>query len=443
MTNTNNLHVALAISSIIFTVSWLPAPRLFDAACIVLILLFISIILLPDNRDLRKDPAIQLGVLFFIYIVMSIIWHRLTLPDSFPHTTSDRRFLRVLYFIAIAYAIARSRLLTAWQHLALAFVGLLVYLVISFDKTEWVLAWNGNRVDFGIHNAQHTGIVFATCTLALMFFTPRFLHWTKRKPLSVALGSASLWLSVLLFSIWGVFVSQTRAVWLGLSVALLLLPGISVFARSLRGNQLVSPKKFLSGSIAGILLLGLLATGFDVPGLVGSRLSAEKITWETLRLAAAHEEQSLTSVGVRVASWSASADWIMERPFMGWGGRASRTLIRQSDLFSDTFKKTFNHLHNSYLQVLVEIGLVGAVFIVGIMMIIGRACIKSYKNQAMPLDVFLFSWTFFLFWLVINIFESYIIYPSGTYLIAVIAGFIYSFCIGKKASLGHRQITSS
>lgn len=437
MKKNNIFYTALTISSLVFAFFWLPAPRLFDAACIALILLFVPATLLPANRDLRKDPVIQLGMLFFLYLVVSIIWHRLTLPDSFPHTTSDRRFLRVLYFIAIAYTISRNRLLTAWQVLAVAFGGLLIYLAISFNKIEWIRAWNGQRVDFGIHNAQHTGIVFATCALALSFFSPRFFSWIKNKSPLVALGSALFWLTMLLFTLWGVFVSQTRAVWLGLSVTLLLLPGILLFAYSLRGKPRLSSQKLLLGGVAGILLLGLLTAAFNIPDRVSERLLAEKVTLEGLRLAASHEDQRLTSIGVRVASWSAAADWIMERPFMGWGGRASRPLIRQSDLFSDTFKKQFNHLHNSYLQVLVEIGLIGAAFIVVLITLVGRACIKSYQHQTMPLDVFLFSWAFFIFWLVVNIFESYIIYPSGTYLIAIITGFLYSFCIGQKKLFNH------
>ena len=114
---------------------------------------------------------------------------------------------------------------------------------------------------------------------------------------------------------------------------------------------------------------------------------------------------------------------------MGWGGRGSRPLIDHSDLFSEKFKNNFNHLHNSYLQVLVEIGFIGAMFIVTLIVLLGRANIGAYQSRRMPLDAFLFSWLFFFFWLVVNAFESYIIYPSGTYLVAMVTGFFYSFCI--------------
>lgn len=429
MNRSKALYIALAISSLVFAFSWLPVPRLFDVACILLILLFVPATMAPGNQELRKDPLIILGMCFFLYTVISIIWHRLTLPDHFPPTTSDRRFLRVLYFIAIAYAIARSGWLTAWRLLAVAFMGLVAYLSISFNQAEWLLAWQGERVDFGIHNAQHTGVVFAICALSLSIFTPRFYQWLKQAAPVIALVSALLWAAALLFSLWGVFVSQTRGVWLGLGIAALLFPVVLALACKLHRTSPVSLRKPILAGIMAVVAFSILAAGFNLPSRVSDRLAAEHVTWESLRQAATHETQQLSSIEIRVASWSAAADWIMEKPFMGWGGRGSRPLIRQSELFSDEFKKTYNHLHNSYLQVLVEIGLVGAMFIVALMTLFGRATIRGYQRRAMPLDVFLFSWLFFIFWLVVNVFESYIIYTSGTYLVAIVAGFCYSFCI--------------
>ncbi|MCO5786560.1 hypothetical protein DHB74_09385 [Pseudomonas sp. G11-1] len=423
------LYTALAISSLVFAFSWLPIPRLFDVACILLILLFVPATMAPGNHELRKDPLILLGMCFFLYIVISIIWHRLTLPDNFPPTTSDRRFLRVLYFIAIAYAISRSGWLRAWHLLAVAFSGLVIYLVISFDQAEWVRAWHGERVDFGIHNAQHTGIVFSTCALALSVFTHRFYLWIKHVPRLTASLCVAFWVSAWLFSVWGVFVSQTRAVWLGLCVTLVLLPAILGLAYLLRGRPQFSMRKPLLVSMVSVALLVLLASSLNLPTLVSERLESENVTWESLRQAAAHEEQDLSSIEIRVASWAAATGWIMEKPFMGWGGRGSRPLIRNSDLFSDAFKKQFNHLHSSYFQTLVEIGMIGAMFIAVLMMLIGRATINAYQQRRMPLDVFLFAWIFFVFWLVVSFFESYVIYPSGTYLVAIVTSFFYSYCI--------------
>lgn len=426
------LYTTLGIGALAFAFFWLPVPRLFDVACYLLILLFVPMALAPSNRDLRQDPVILLGFFFFLYVLVSIVWHRFTLPDHFPDTTSDRRFLRVLYFVGIAYAITRSRLLTPWRLLGTAFAGLLAYLLVIVDPAEWMQAWHGRRADFGMQNAQHTGVVFATWALALTIFTPRFYRWAKRLPKLTAALCAAFWVAAWLLSVWGMLVAQTRAVWLGLCVTLVLLPGILGIAYLLRGRPLISLRKPMMVGAACIVLLGLLGHNLGVPELIRERIASEEVTWESLRQAATHEERNLSSIEIRVASWAAATGWIMERPLMGWGGRGSRPLIRNSDLFSDSFKAQFNHLHNSYLQVLVEVGIIGAMFIIVLITLIGRATIKAYQQRRMPFDVFLFAWLFFLFWLVVSFFESYIIYPSGTYLVAIVAGLTYSYCIRRQ-----------
>lgn len=419
----------LAIACLFFAFFWLPVPRLFNLACILFILFFVPAPLHRSNTLLRKDPLIKLAVLFFLYIIFSIIWHRLTLPDHFPPTTSDRRFLTVLYFIGIAYSIKFNRFLNPWHLLAISFLGLLAYLATNFNINEWRQAWLGARVDFGIHNAQHTGVIFATCFLGFGILGPRFYTWSAALPVALRLLGRFLWLAAFLFASWGTLVSQTRAVWLALSITLLVSPVIILLIYKLSPLPRPSVKKLFLTGLAGIALLSGLTMSFDPADLVSERITRENITWERLRQAAKHEKTNLSSAEVRVASWSAATDWIMEKPLMGWGGRGSRPLIRNSDLFSESFKRQFNHLHNSYLQVLVEIGFIGAAFITALIIIFGKATIKSYQRKTIPLDALLFTWAFFVFWAVVNIFESYIIYETGIYLVAIVAGFAYSFCL--------------
>lgn len=423
------VFTALAIASAVFTFSWLPVPRLYDGASICLSLFFVFLIFSPSEKNLRKDPAIQLGIAFFLFLAFSIVWHQITLPDAFPNTSSDRRFLRVFYFIPIAYAIHRSPLLSAWHLLALSYAGLSTYLIATFDYSEWVRALSGARVDFGIQNAQHTGLLFATLLLIAVFFTPRFIFWSKKKKTILTWIANTAWSAMLLFTLWGVAVSQTRAIWLGLTVALLaLLPFAAAFTSAVKVKSIFTLRKIsLAITISAILAGTLFST--NLPYYIGERISAENVNWDKLYLVATHQDREITSIKVRIASWSAAATWFAEKPFLGWGGRGSRPLIQQSDLFSDEFKERFDHLHNSYLQVLIEIGIIGAAFILALITLVARATIRAYRNGTIPLDVFLFSWTTFFFWTIANTFESYIIYDSGKYLFAIIGGTVYSFCI--------------
>lgn len=425
------LKSLLIISSLAFAFSWLPAPDLFDNVCNFLILLSILAILMPSNTALRRDSVVRLGVLLAVFLAISIMWHRISLPESF-HTGRARKLLSVFYFVPIAYAIAKSNLLTPWRLLAAAFAGLVAYLMLNFNAEEWANAWQGQRVDFGIDNAQHAGVVFATCAIAFSVFTCRFFQGVKGLPRPVAMACLSIWLCSLLFSFWGVFITQTRAVWLAMACTLIALPFFIGLSYLLRKNAHTSLRKPLLGALAFIAIFGVFSYSLDAPKLVENRITEERTSWENLRLAASHETQDLSSIGVRVASWSAATEWIMERPFMGWGGRGPKELIRQSDYFSDSFKEQFGHLHNSYLEVLIKTGLLGAALIILLIVFLGRTIITSYKRGSTPTDVFIFSWLFFVFWLIVNGFESYIYYPSGVYLVALVAALFYSFSLCEK-----------
>ncbi len=425
------LSTLIATSSFCFAFFWLPYYKLFDFFCNILILAFLLQLLLPSSKKLRKDPLFRLGLLFFVYLFITIAWHKFSLPADTPRIAETRKYLRILYFIPIAYAISYNKMLNPWRFLIIAFLGLIAYLIINFDLSEWKRAWNGYRVDFGIENAQHTGIVFATSLIAFTVFTVRFINWSRKYSLIIFLVSLTVWFSALLLSFWVVFVSQTRAVWLGLSVSaliMLLLAGIFYIQKK---RSTIKWYKYSTILLGLIFTTILIEHSFNTQEQIMKRLTSEKVSIESLHLAASHEKKQMTSFEIRVASWAAAPEWIMERPFMGWGRRGAKNLIRESDYFNESFKSRFGHLHNSYLETLVDLGFIGTGFIVTIIFLFAHSINRNYKKGKTPSDVFIFSWAFFLFWLIVNIFESYIIFSSGYYLIAIVAAFSYSFGIEK------------
>lgn len=416
-------------SSFCFAFFWLPYNKIFDFFCSVLILAFFLLLLLPSNIRLRKDPFFRMGVIFFIYLFTVIAWHKISLPEGTPRITSTRKYIRFFYFLPIAYAISYSRFLDPWKFLVSAFSGLIAYLVINFDLAEWTRAWNGYRTDFGIENAQHTGVIFATCAIAFTIFTARFIQWSKKLPLTIFLGSLIIWFSALLFCVWVVFISQTRAVWLGLSISTLIILLFSSLIYILRKRSTINWSKFSTGLLGVLLASALIGYNFNIQEIVKKRLDSENVSLESLRLAASHEKKQMTSFEIRVASWSAAPEWIMEKPFLGWGRRGAKNLIQESDYFNEGFKSRFGHLHNSYLEALVDLGFIGSGFIITIIFLFGHYINRNYKKGKIPTDAFIFSWAFFIFWLIVNVFESYIIFSSGTYLVSIVAAFSYSFII--------------
>jgi len=78
----------------------------------------------------------------------------------------------------------------------------------------------------------------------------------------------------------------------------------------------------------------------------------------------------MTSVGVRLEMWSASAKLIDDMPLTGYGYR--NTNIPVSQYANDSAKKIiarFNHLHNDYLTHLIAAGFPGLIFVLALLFI--------------------------------------------------------------------------
>ena len=227
-----------------------------------------------------------------------------------------------------------------------------------------------------------------------------------------------------------VLATQVRAVSLGLLVTLptaLLLYWLTHRNREREQNGISGGPALVAAAL--IITTTLSLTTFSN---IGDRISnrfniAEDINMEDLRGAISLTDIRMDGVYIRIASWSAATRWIAERPLIGWGPAVAKDLIDREEYFSRSFKRRFGHVHNSYLEVLVALGMLGGGLLLALTAWIGRCTITAYRGGDMPRDAFIFAWVFFSFWGVVNLFESYIMYNSGHVLNACIGGFVYYF----------------
>lgn len=162
----------------------------------------------------------------------------------------------------------------------------------------------------------------------------------------------------------------------------------------------------------------VVALLFDV---LAQRLAAEShVIAEVLQ--GNLDDVPYTSVGIRIHSWVAALEWIAERPLVGWGGEA-RGLVMDHTPWLPTFvKDNFGHLHNFFLEVWVAYGLVGLGVMAALAAWVGRATWKAWRGGAMPNDIALFGATFFVYWVIVNQFESYNSFWTGVYVHNLVAG---------------------
>ncbi|QIB65404.1 O-antigen ligase family protein [Kineobactrum salinum] len=267
----------------------------------------------------------------------------------------------------------------------------------------------GLRVGFGLRNEQHTAMLFGAGFLGLYAqLLYRIANGSLRRVSSAAL------LGLLLLTGGGVLVTQTRGVWLGVAAGIGL---ISLLAGWLQGRRHHwAPGKSL-GILAVAMLLLLLAA---VPA---ARLMGD---FE-------HERGSITrlpeyieadlgydAIGIRVRSWIHALPWLAQRPLTGWGTQGSHLISQHSEGLPPELKRIFTHLHSSYFDLFAQYGAPGVLLFLGLLAWLGRFAVQSWRAGGMPEPVFLFIAGFIVYWLVINAFESFMLYSSGRYLLNLI-----------------------
>ncbi|WP_377517071.1 O-antigen ligase family protein [Microbulbifer taiwanensis] len=288
--------------------------------------------------------------------------------------------------------------------------------VVGGGFAEWALGADGQRIDFGLHNAQHTAMLFGTALIGLLVLAPRLIRTAKGFSSPAVAVAGLLWLAAVAICMLAVLYSQTRAVWLGLLVAALFLCGVGLRAAFLKYGSNSWPR-LLAATALCIALLGALGARFG--DIVAERLGYESDTIN-LVLAGNIEAAPYTSTGIRVHSWMEALSWIQERPLLGWGGKGRSLVIEHSESMPRHLKDTIGHLHNSYLDLQVNNGLLGSLLFLALLIWLLRAAVRTWRRGELPGDLLLFFLCFILYWLVTNCFESYLFFASGSYVFGLV-----------------------
>ncbi|WP_323846652.1 O-antigen ligase family protein [Microbulbifer magnicolonia] len=377
----------------------------------ILLVLLTGWAVFRHGRRLLRSPAAWLFAASILIQIMSWAGVLLSHPEWAESSPKMHRLGHWFAFAAIACWLGGSTRNTLILWLVALISLLLAPWVVGGGFAEWAAGAAGRRVDFNLHNAQHTSMLFGTALLGLVVLARRLFRTVKWYSVF-----GLLWLVAVVLCVLAVLYSQTRGVWLGLVVAALFLVAMGLRHVIVKYGARSWPRVLV---ITGLCVALLGALGAKFGGIVVERLGYENDTIDAV-LAGDIEAAPYTSAGIRVHTWVDALTWIEQRPLLGWGGKGRSLVIEHSETMPQHLKDTMGHLHNSYLDLQVNNGLLGTLLLLALVAWLLLASVNTWRRGELPGDLLLFFLTFMLYWLVINCFESYLFYATGTYVFGII-----------------------
>lgn len=393
-----------------------------------LYLMYCSTFLYFNNPTLGQ-PAFKL---FLITSIISILWHLpqiwrspafflfgaailiqiaswMVCKNNFPqYAESDPDFKRLGYlflFIPIAWILqANNR--APWMLLFVFFVGLCI---MPFTRGEGLSEFiEAKRSGFGLRNAQHPALMFTTLLIALLvFFNRARRHFdNSSSKIIMAFTAASAYCIII------IAITNTRGVLLGLFIGMAALLIHRLFL-----TPGANKRNHKTGVIV-LLVACLSSSALFLSDTFSQRWQGAFDAADALLTGNLEDISTRSNSGIRLHSWVEGLHWFKQSPWLGWGENGKLLAIKESKVLPDTIRSQFGHLHNSYLETLVNNGIIGFTLVLCLYGWLVATITSGCRKNGVA-DVSSFMLTAGTLWLVANIFESFMFYKTGVLLFGI------------------------
>ena len=393
--------------------------------CAALMLIIVVISKRFSLRIAKKDHLHWLLLLSILIPVLTWLWSLFSVSEfQADYPKKFEYFPKLFIFILIAYFLRHSTifiLLFGGAFIA----GLIVSPLVSGYGYERVVDHiiNGQRVTLGTINIISVSASFAIALIfSLAVLLPRVYALKRYKVLAISL--LAILVSILTVII---ITTETRGVFVGLA-ACIVVAAIHLIWRTKSIIYSVIPLLVI------VISAGLyLSTNDKLVSRFEKSIAAVDVLL-TSGLSAVPE----TSSGLRIHMWAAGLSAFIDSPVLGHGGHAAKEIVRSASHISER-NKGFQHLHNSYVDLLARFGVVGLLWYLTLLYFVKRSAARAYRSGIMSRDLYYFINYFLLFWLVINAFESFIVLTRGTMMFTIAVAMIYAFRYQKQLSETGKQ----
>ena len=313
------------------------------------------------------------------------------------------KLIRVYLFLPIAYWLSFNRNYIYW-FLSCAFLGLITACLLDPNLARTVSKLiQGERVSFGLKNAQHTALWGG---LFLIWFLCLMKEPNKIPSKTLRFALRSILFLCICISFFFTYTAETRAAFIGL-ICVMLYAMFLYFSKNFRSLKKKHKVSYIA--ICAALTLGIGSIIFFTNNPVKERFQNEHQVISTL-LRGDLADVPNSSIGIRIHSWVTAIAWIKQKPFVGWGGKVRQHVIDSVPNFDKRLKEIYGHLHNTYLEFLVAYGMIG--LIVAMMPLLWVFTINVFESDY-PLYMFAILGNFFF--ILVSLFESYLFFWPGVF----------------------------
>jgi O-antigen ligase len=411
--------VAAALAFAFF--AWLSTA----GANIAFILLLATLALDRDAyKTLRTDLVFIMTVIFGTYIIFKTLWPHPESAEIRNMRWDDAgRWLKLLAFVAMAWQLRKKPELIKYV-MVLGLLGLLLGTLIEANLIELVQAKIPTRTGFKL-SIGFSGFINSIAIFGLLIFAPRIFYWPQTTQYKIIIGI--LWSISVFITLYSVITSQSRQSWLVDTVIAIPILALFYAKKSLK-NKTFLIRSFAPIAIALALIGGLAISNFS---LITSRLQAEQTTIDAIRKVDGSTIPK-TSLGYRFNVLVFGLRKWAERPMMGWGTGSTKFLIKNSgheELKLDEHWEGTDwlvHFHNTYLELLVRFGVVGALLCTIISFLLIKSLVGAYLRNSLSFDYFIFFAGSFAILAFSALFGIRALHIEGRAFLILLFGIIYS-----------------
>lgn len=399
---------------------------------LTLVLIGFMLITVRHGRWLIRDRIFQLNLLLCVYIVGLAAWSATQQPESAAHQWTSARELAMLSFPLVGIWIgqneARARMILFVA--AAGFVIELFYHAIP-DWEDFRRAIHEDPIVFRytFHKSAATiGLLSGTALLGLLVFM-RALIGPSCSRLLFSLRLLAWMIAVSMVG-YALLLSFSRASWL----AFLLFTPITLLGvlRKLPARKQSTKQRGLGVTLV-IAVLALSA--FFLADKIEDRLAFEQDSYDKL-LSGDVEALDDLSVGSRARMALYGLELWRSKPVFGWGPATTELML---DAHPHEALHKFDHLHNSYLEFAVRLGLAGWTLLLAITVLTARRLWQRYRAGQVSPAMFWFLFGSFGIFAVWSAFDIRLDHPDGRAHWLLLAGLMYG--LGLPASNANPKTT--